>query len=66
MEEKLECGEKVLVGNQNGVITAVLNRFNNTTYEVSYFFGGEYKNVWLNRCEFSLSVTTQIGLAARE
>lgn len=55
--EVYKCGTKVSLTfnhDSDGVITAVSIRFERVVYEVSYFNNGEYKQVWLDKCEFGI------------
>lgn len=52
-----KCGAKVAMTFNHdceAIITAVSIRFERVVYEVSYFNTGEYKQIWLDECEFSL------------
>lgn len=40
------------IGSIDGIITGATIRTNRIQYEISYFFNGEYRNVWLDECEF--------------
>jgi hypothetical protein len=57
MRNLIKCGTPVVAinGNVQGVITAIYIRFNSVAYEVSYFNNGEYKQVCLNECEFTIT-----------
>jgi len=44
---------KTKIGEISGIITAATIRENRIQYEVSYFYDGQYKNVWLDECEFT-------------
>lgn len=48
------CGTKVssILGNVEGIITAISIRFNRASYEVSYFAGHDYKQIWMDEQEF--------------
>lgn len=43
---------KTKIGEINGIITAATIRDLRIQYEVSYFYDGQYKNVWLDEYEF--------------
>ncbi len=45
---------KTKMGNIEGIITGATIRFNNVSYEISYFMDGEYKEAWLNEVEFTI------------
>jgi len=49
------CGTiiKTYVGNIEGMITCISIRFEKITYEISYFYNGEQKVIWMNENEFS-------------
>jgi len=49
-----KCGTKVYIPALElyGYITAIEIQFNNVTYQVSYFWNGEYKQVWLFEYQF--------------
>jgi len=51
------CGSKVVtkLSNIEAIITGISIRFNAVSYELSYFINAEYKQVWLNECEFNIS-----------
>lgn len=52
-----KCGAKVAISlnhDSDGLITAISIRFERVSYEVSYFNAGEYKQVWLDECEFTI------------
>ena len=55
--EIYSCGIEVetKIGQIIGVITCASIRFDKLTYEISYFYQGEYKTVWLNEAEFITS-----------
>jgi hypothetical protein len=56
--EVIKCGSMVAIkGNHDtdGIITCLSIRYNNVSYEVSYFNNGEYKQVWLVEDEFTLT-----------
>jgi len=50
------CGTMVtcIIGGAVGTISCVSNRFDKINYEVTYFFGGEFKTVWLHESEFKV------------
>lgn len=54
----IPCGTKVKItlANIEGIITGITIRFKAIAYEVSYFSGVEYKQVWLNECEFETEI----------
>lgn len=57
--EILKCGTKVVpkLNNTEAIITAVSLRFDKVSYEVSYFYNGEYKVIWLHETEFEVDKT---------
>lgn len=59
MTEVYPCGTQVTskLSNIDGIITAISIRFSNVSYEIGYFSGHEYKQIWLYECEFVTSVT---------
>lgn len=59
-----DCGSEVRtkLGNNNGVITAVCIRFQGVQYEITYFFQGEYKVVWMNESEFLVDCGNKSGI----
>lgn len=58
MIEVYPCGTQVTskLSNVNGIITGLSIRFANVSYEVSYFSGHDYKQIWLYECEFTTTV----------
>jgi hypothetical protein len=56
--EVIKCGSMIRtkLGELSAIITAISIRFDRITYEVSYFYNGEYKCVWLSEDEFSIDV----------
>jgi hypothetical protein len=42
-------------GEIEAYITGCVIRYNGITYEVSYFFDGVYRSVWLHEDEFTVS-----------
>lgn len=52
-----KCGTEITTksGKISAIITCCSIRFDKTIYEISYFAGGDYKNVWLNEEEFILT-----------
>lgn len=64
MTEVYPCGTNVTskLSNVNGIITGLSIRFANVSYEISYFSGHDYKQIWLYECEFTTTTTKeQIG-----
>jgi len=55
--EVIPCGTKITstLNNVEGIITAISIRFDTVNYEISYFAGVDYKQIWMNECEFSFS-----------
>ncbi len=54
--EIIPCGTKARPKSENleAIVTAVSIRFCRITYELSYFYNGDYKTVWLDECEFDV------------
>jgi len=52
--EILKCGIYVIIKSSGirAMITACVIRFQNMSYEVSYFSDGQYTSIWLNEFEF--------------
>ena len=52
----IDCGStiKTRTGDIVAIITAISIRFEKRTYEVSYFFNGEYHSAWLSEQEFEV------------
>lgn len=50
----IDCGTCVITKSQgiDAIITAINIRFEKVQYEISYFYNGDYKSVWLNENEF--------------
>lgn len=63
----VNCGTKVkmILKDVDAIITGVSIRFGNISYELSYFYGGEYKVIWANECEFTTTEkeTTRVGFS---
>jgi len=55
----LKCGIEVMtkLNSIQGIITGISIRFNTVSYEISYFNGLEYKQIWMNEVEFSTKHT---------
>jgi len=53
----IKCGTeaKTKLAGMDAIVTAISIRFNRATYELSYFYNGEYKTVWLDESEFETS-----------
>jgi hypothetical protein len=51
--EVIKCGTvvKPKMNNIEGIVTAISIRFGRATYEISYFYNGDYKAVWLSEDE---------------
>lgn len=51
------CGSKVTskINNIEGIVTAACIRFNLVNYEISYFSGQDYKQIWLTEAEFDFT-----------
>ena len=53
---------KTLIGDIEGLITAISIRVGSISYEISYFSSGIYYNIWLNDFEFEVcSKKSDIG-----
>lgn len=65
MENK--CGIQVttIIGGITGIITCESHRFDKITYELSYFYNGDYKTVWMHESEFTEIGNNQIGFKQR-
>jgi hypothetical protein len=52
--EVYKCGIYVIIKSSGirAMITACVIRFQNMSYEVSYFSDGQYTSIWLNEFEF--------------
>lgn len=64
MIEAFPCGEVVrtVLGDIEGMITAVCVRFDKVSYEISYFVNQDQHVVWMNENEFKTNVPkTPIG-----
>lgn len=61
MKEIVPCGTQVTskLSNVNGIITGISLRFNNISYEVSYFSGHEYKQIYMYECEFTTTTSKE-------
>jgi hypothetical protein len=46
---------RTTIGQIEGMITATCVRFSSVSYEITYFYDGEQKIVWMNEAEFSTS-----------
>jgi len=57
----IPCNTKVttIIGNVEGLITAVSIRFNTVKYEITYADGLEHKTFWLHKEEFKVSKTVK-------
>ena len=53
----IACGTRVTtkLNSIEGIITAISIRFDTVNYEVSYFAGQDYKQIWLNEAEFNFT-----------
>lgn len=62
MNEIVPCGSQVTskLSNVNGIVTGISIRFNNISYEVSYFSGHDYKQIWLYECEFTTTANKEV------
>ena len=43
------------IGQIEAMITAACIRFSSVSYEITYFYDGEQRTVWMNEAEFSTS-----------
>jgi hypothetical protein len=59
MIEVFPCGEivRTIIGDIEGMITAVCIRFEEVRYEISYFVNQEQCTVWMNEKEFRTNIT---------
>ncbi len=50
----IPCGTSVTIasGSQEATITCSAIRFDKITYELTYFYQGEYKTAWCHESEF--------------
>lgn len=57
----IKCGTKVktALGDMEGIVTAVCDRFEKVTYEVTYYYSGEFKSMWMAESEFTTEVVIQ-------
>lgn len=57
------CGTKVIPKMQKmeAMITCSTIRFDRVVYEVSYFYNGEYKTIWLHENEFDVEKDIEKG-----
>jgi hypothetical protein len=56
MKEIFQCGSFVIIklANIKGMITCCSIRFQNTTYEITYYSGADQKIIWVNEGEFDI------------
>ena len=59
MKQTLRCGLKVKINSFDAIITAVCIRFENITYELSYFYNGEAKSTWHTEHEFTYDFNSE-------
>lgn len=61
--EYYQCGTMVIIsiGKTEGMITGVNIRFDSISYEITYFYDGEHKTVWLREQEFTTEGIKKIG-----
>ena len=61
--EYYQCGTMVIIsiGKTEGMITSMNVRFDSVSYEITYYFNGEYKTVWLREREFTTEGIKKIG-----
>lgn len=59
----IKCGTKATFSEMSCTIVAVEIRFDKATYQLAYFYMGEYKTVWLHESEFTVgkNTTQKIG-----
>ncbi len=50
------CGTPVIIKNLdvNGLITGISIRFSRVSYEISYFYNGDQKIIWMDEIEFNI------------
>jgi len=60
----IPCGTKARPNGQDlkCTVTAISIRFCRITYELSYFFGGDYKTIWLDECEFETDYDSKVPI----
>lgn len=60
----IQCGTKAHISSAkiDAIITGISIRFNRSTYELSYFYNGEYKSVWLDESEFETSSSEKLKI----
>ncbi len=59
-----KCGTNVSFNGINGIITSINISDNDIKYEISYFIGVEYKQIWLKEYQFIITdnnTITKIG-----
>jgi hypothetical protein len=57
-----KIGSCVHFNSYQGIITAVCIRGLNIQYEISYFVGADYKQIWLTEYEFSIENTNKFKI----
>lgn len=52
----IKCGTRVTPKLQNfeGIITGISIRYDKVSYEVSYFYNGDYKSIFMDESEFDV------------
>lgn len=48
----IKCGTKATVSGMECNVVACEIRFDKVTYQLAYFYQGEYKTMWLHESEF--------------
>jgi hypothetical protein len=58
-----ECGLKIIItiSGLPAMITGVNIRFDDVTYEATYYYDGEHRTVWLREQEFTTEEIKKIG-----
>lgn len=59
--ELIPCGTKVtsVIGSIEGMIVKIEINFNCISYNISYFVNPDFKNVWMNESEFTITINRQ-------
>ena len=54
--EVVKCGTLATtrVGKINGIITCINLRYESVRYEFSYFYSGDYKQIWMDETELEI------------
>lgn len=58
-----ECGLRIIIiiSGLPAMITGVNIKFDNVTYEATYYYDGEHRTVWLKEQEFTIEEIKKIG-----